>query len=83
MYIISVRPPPVPIVRPITPLPAHTHTHAPPPRPCPPQGTVKLRISKGPAADGSQDVVTCIDGAIHNAPKLPTLVRCDKRFWGG
>eukprot|EP00198_Chlamydomonas_reinhardtii_P001858 XP_001691194.1 predicted protein [Chlamydomonas reinhardtii] len=51
------------------------------PKTIPLQGTVKLRISKGPAADGSQDVVTCIDGAIHNAPKLPTLVRCDKRFW--
>ncbi|PNW83196.1 hypothetical protein CHLRE_06g310650v5 [Chlamydomonas reinhardtii] len=45
------------------------------PKTIPLQGTVKLRISKGPAADGSQDVVTCIDGAIHNAPKLPTLIR--------
>ncbi|KAG2436062.1 hypothetical protein HYH02_011573 [Chlamydomonas schloesseri] len=45
------------------------------PKTLPLQATVKLRISKGAAADGSDDVVTCIDGAIHNAPKLPTLIR--------
>ncbi|KAG2426272.1 hypothetical protein HXX76_013029 [Chlamydomonas incerta] len=45
------------------------------PRSLPLQATVKLRISKGPAPDGSDDVVTCIDGALHNAPKLPTPIR--------
>ncbi|EFJ52032.1 hypothetical protein VOLCADRAFT_116238 [Volvox carteri f. nagariensis] len=35
------------------------------------KATLKLRISKGPAEDGSADVVTLIDGSIHNAPKLP------------
>ncbi|GLC33456.1 hypothetical protein PLESTB_000077400 [Pleodorina starrii] len=37
--------------------------------------TVKLRISKGPAADGSKDVVTRIDGSLHNLGKLPLPLR--------
>ncbi|KXZ54498.1 hypothetical protein GPECTOR_4g563 [Gonium pectorale] len=39
------------------------------------KANVLLRISKGAAADGSQDVVTLLDGAIHNYPKLPTPIR--------
>ncbi len=49
-------------------------TLPPSPFPLPHQATVKVRISKGPQEDGSQDVVTLIDGKIHNAPKLFTPV---------
>ncbi|KAG2486422.1 hypothetical protein HYH03_014869 [Edaphochlamys debaryana] len=45
------------------------------PKEIPIMSTVKLRVSKGPNADGSQDVVTAIDGVIHNAPKLPWPIR--------
>ncbi|GIM07264.1 hypothetical protein Vretimale_11461, partial [Volvox reticuliferus] len=38
-------------------------------------GTVRLHISKGPKEDGSMDVVTFIDGSLHNMPKLPTALR--------
>ncbi len=35
---------------------------------------MKLRISKGPAADGSKDVLTRVQGRLHNLPVLPTPV---------
>ncbi|GIL65489.1 hypothetical protein Vafri_19257, partial [Volvox africanus] len=38
-------------------------------------GTVRLHVSKGPKEDGSLDVVTLIDGSLHNIPKLPTALR--------
>ncbi|GLC33457.1 hypothetical protein PLESTB_000077600 [Pleodorina starrii] len=38
-------------------------------------GDLQLRISKGPASDGSQDVITALEGRLHNLGKLPLPIR--------